>query len=299
MNQWLLNLEQFIYQGGYMKIMIPTYFGFILLERIVYIHKGLDYNKNNFKENLKVSAIKALTEILVSVFIPFVAYQWVYENFRIFTFANNEIFTWVLVFILHDLFFYIDHILCHKVGIFWAFHSVHHSSKDFNISVGSRGFALIGTSLCKPLVLLMPLVGFSMFQFVVISILTDTWGILVHTRTIRKLGWLDYVFSTPSNHRVHHGIEPKYIDRNYGQVLMIWDQLFGTFQEEYEEPNYGLMHDTDETNPLKIQFSGLKWLRTQYLLADRKWDRFMYFIMPPGWKHDGTGQTAKQLKSEI
>jgi sterol desaturase/sphingolipid hydroxylase (fatty acid hydroxylase superfamily) len=225
-----------------------------------------------------------------------VAMQYVYDHWRLFTLPDASAWTWVFAFLLHDFLYYLDHRIAHKTGLFWAFHQVHHSSEEYNLTVAARGFALDGTNLIKPVFLLSPLLGVSMFQLVVVTVFTNMWGIFVHTRTVRKISWTEFIFCTPSNHRVHHGTEVKYLDRNYGQVLIIWDRIFGSYQEEQEEPTYGLMKQIETLNPLRIQFTGVVWLWSQIQSAERWSDKFRYLYMPPGWRHDGTGLTATQMQ---
>ena len=161
--------------------------------------------------------------------------------------------TWVLAFFAADLTYYWMHRIEHEQRILWALHSVHHSSKDYNLSVSFRLSILEG--LIEWVFLIpMILIGFSPFQAIVGLILVAQFQTWIHTERIGKLGWLDKIFNTPSVHRVHHGSNKKYLDKNYGGFLIIWDRIFGTYQKEEEKVIYGLTKDINTNNPLLINF---------------------------------------------
>ena len=204
---------------------------------------------------------------------------------------------WVSAFVLRDLAYYVDHRIAHRTGFFWAFHIAHHSSREMNLTVSSRGsvFSLGGT--LSPAYFLLPILGVPFWMFVVVGFVGSLWGIFNHTRLVRRMGWLDAILCTPSNHRVHHGIEAKYLDRNYGQTLLIWDRLFGTWQREDEEPTYGLVKQQESDRIWDIQTAGPRWLWEQLQSAPRWQDKLRYLVMPPGWRHDGCHQTAEAIRA--
>jgi sterol desaturase/sphingolipid hydroxylase (fatty acid hydroxylase superfamily) len=145
------------------------------------------------------------------------------------------------------------HRLEHEHRILWASHSVHHSSNDYNFTVGFR-LSLVEGFFEWAFLIPMILIGFSPFQAIVGLVLVAQYQHWVHTERVTKLGWLDEVFNTPSVHRVHHGSNHQYIDKNYGGILMIWDKIFGTFAREEEKVIYGLTRDINTNNPIKIVF---------------------------------------------
>ena len=161
--------------------------------------------------------------------------------------------SWVLAFLVADLTYYWMHRIEHERRILWASHSVHHSSQDYNLTVG---FRLSWVESLFEWVFLIPmiLIGFNPFQAIICLVLVAQYQHWVHTEHVRKLGWLDEVFNTPSVHRVHHGSNRKYLDKNYGGVLILWDKLFGTFQREEDEVIYGLTQNIDTNNPVTINF---------------------------------------------
>lgn len=161
--------------------------------------------------------------------------------------------SWTLAIISADFTYYWMHRIEHEHRILWGNHSVHHSSEDYNLTTSFR------LSIVEPMIewiFLIPmiLIGFSPFQAIVGLILVAQFQTWIHTERIGKLGWLDWIFNTPSVHRVHHGSNKKYLDKNYGGITMIWDHIFGTYQREEEKVIYGLTKPIKTNNPIKINF---------------------------------------------
>ena len=181
-----------------------------------------------------------------------------------------------------DFVYYWEHRLAHELRVFWTQHAVHHSSRFMNITVGVRFGpmeGLISVIAHLPLVFL----GFPpevIFVGIIIVLAYQTW---IHTELIGKLGPLDSVFNTPANHRVHHGCDDKYIDKNYGGILIIWDRLFGTYQREEEKPNYGLKRDYNSVNPFSVCFSELPGFWRDIKSAKSIGELWMYIFGKPGW----------------
>ncbi len=161
--------------------------------------------------------------------------------------------TWGLGLIAADFTYYWMHRLEHEHRILWASHSVHHSSKEYNLSVSFR-LSIIEGLFEWMFLIPMILAGFNPFQAIMCLIFVVQYQTWIHTEKIHKLGWLDEVFNTPSVHRVHHGSNRKYLDKNYGGVLMIWDKIFGTYKREEEKVIFGLTQNINTNNPLKINF---------------------------------------------
>ena len=162
---------------------------------------------------------------------------------------------WVLTFIFIDLIFYIYHRLSHRVRFLWAVHMSHHSSEEMNFAVSFRQ-AWFGPISKVPFFMIMPIMGFDPTIIAVAGVISTLWGIVGHTQVVGKLGPLEYVFNTPSHHRVHHGSNPQYIDKNYGNLLIIWDKIFGTFEPEKNPVTFGLVNNVNTFNPIKITFMG-------------------------------------------
>jgi sterol desaturase/sphingolipid hydroxylase (fatty acid hydroxylase superfamily) len=164
-----------------------------------------------------------------------------------------SVWTWVLALLAADFTYYWMHRLEHEHRILWASHSVHHSSNDYNFTVGFR-LSLVEGFFEWAFLIPMILIGFSPFQAIVGLVLVAQYQHWVHTERVTKLGWLDEIFNTPSVHRVHHGSNRQYLDKNYGGILMVWDKIFGTFAREEEKVIYGLTCDINTNNPIKIVF---------------------------------------------
>jgi sterol desaturase/sphingolipid hydroxylase (fatty acid hydroxylase superfamily) len=207
---------------------------------------------------------------------------------------------WVMLVLAEDFIYYWLHRFDHEIRFFWAVHVTHHSSEHMNFTVGFR------SSVFQPLyrfLYFIPLawLGFKPLDIVFIYSATQIWGIFVHTDLIGKMGWLEHILVTPSHHRVHHASNPKYLDKNMGMFLIVWDQLFGTFQpeladEEYQPKKYGLTKALHKTSPLNLVFHEwkeiLKDLGRRDISLKEKW---FYLFGPPGWSHDGSRQTSRQL----
>lgn len=192
----------------------------------------------------------------------------------------------MIAFLVHEQAYYWEHRLGHRVGLFWAFHQVHRSSNEFNYTVAARGCwfdGMMTTIFALPAALL----GVPPVVYFGVEIAKNMFGIFNHSRFVPKLGVLEEFVATPANHRVHHGAQAKYIDRNYSQVLIIWDRLFGTFQREEETPHFGLVKPLHEYNPVKTQLAGIAWLAARMKSADRSQDKLRYLWKPPEWSYDG------------
>lgn len=196
-----------------------------------------------------------------------------------------NIWIWILAFFVADFTYYWMYRLEHEHRILWASHSVHHSSEDYNLTVSMRLSIVEG--LFEWIFLIpMVLIGFTPFQAIVCLILVAQFQTWIHTERIKKLGWLDEIFNTPSVHRVHHGSNNAYLDKNYGGVLIIWDKLFGTFQREEEKVLYGLTKNINTNNPLTINFIEYKniW---QDVKQCKNWkDRFRIIFGNLEWRPD-------------
>lgn len=167
--------------------------------------------------------------------------------------------TAILIILIADFVYYWEHRFAHEVRVFWTQHAVHHSSRFMNISVAVRFGpfeGLLSALMHLPLLFL----GFSPELILFGILMVQAYQTWIHTELIGKLGFLEKWLNTPANHRVHHGCDQKYIDKNYGGVLIVWDRLFGTYQAEEETPRYGLTSDFDSVNPLKVWVSELPGL---------------------------------------
>jgi len=194
--------------------------------------------------------------------------------------------TWpwlLLALVVADFTYYWEHRIAHRVRILWTQHAVHHSSRDYNIVTAIR-FGPLESLWSLIMHVPMVLVGFSpdvVLGSIIFVLAYQTW---LHTELIGKLGPLEWVLNTPSHHRVHHGCDNKYLDKNYAGILIIWDRLFGSFQVEEERPRYGLTTDFDSQNPVKVWFSELPGLWRDIKRAKTGRELWGRLFGPPGWK---------------
>ncbi len=231
--------------------------------------------------------------------IVYIAILQVFFLHAFFRFANPVIY-WLVLLLAEDFLYYWLHRFDHEVRLFWAVHVTHHSSQDLNFSVGFR------SSVFEPLyrfVYFLPLsfLGFRPLDIVFMYSATQIWGTFVHTEIINKLGWLEYVLVTPSHHRVHHASNIRYLDKNMGMFLIIWDKLFGTFQEElpadkYEPIKYGLVTNIEKPTAVNLVFHEWQSLWKDVCRKDISLrTKLNYLFRAPGWSHDGSRLTSRQL----
>ena len=240
--------------------------------------------------NLVITGADLLRDAVFATVLPLGLLALLYRHARLLTLPGG-ITGLLIAFVLYDLTWYVDHRIAHRTGLFWAFHSVHHSSREFNFTVASRGFVL-DQVLTRPMFYLLPICGVSPFQYIAVQIFTNIFGIFQHTRLIKRLGPLEWLLATPSNHRVHHGADPEYLDRNYGEVLIVWDRLFGTYTPEGPEPTFGLTKNIGTYNPIWIELAGIAWLMERVRSAGRLADRVACLYRPPEWRPEAAVATA-------
>ena len=187
---------------------------------------------------------------------------------------------WALTFILIDLVFYIYHRISHRSRFLWAIHMSHHSSEEMNFAVSFRQ-AWLGPVSKIPFFILLPLKGLDPTIIAVAGVISTLWGIFGHTQVIGKLGPIEWIFNTPSHHRVHHGANEQYIDKNYGNLLIIWDRMFGTFEPEKANVRYGLVKNVNTFNPIKITLMEWSSIFKDMSKAPNLKESFNIFFGPP------------------
>ena len=205
---------------------------------------------------------------------------------------------WALLFVLEDLCYYWFHRSHHELRVLWAAHVNHHSSQYFNLSTALRQTWF--TPFTGP-VFWLPLafIGFAPERILTAQGVSLLYQFFIHTEVVGKLPRpLEWVFNTPSHHRVHHGKNVPYLDRNHGGVLIIWDRLFGTFAAEQERVRYGLTHDLESFNPLRIAVHEWQALGRDLASAGSLGTALRYLFAAPGWSPDGSSLTAAQLRRE-
>lgn len=269
---------------------------FIVLEIVIGVRRKR--HLYDTKETLTNFYLTGLAILLNLVFRGF--YVWIYGFFYAFRLFDIEdpVLYWIGLLVIQDFLFYWLHLADHYSRLFWAVHVTHHSSTDFNFSVGFR------SSVFQPLyrfIYYIPLawIGFRPLDIMFMYSAVQIWGIFIHTRTIGKLPKIiEFIFVTPSHHRVHHGSNIAYLDKNMGMFLIIWDRLFGTFQEELEDDpvQYGLTTNPEDRGPVNIVFHEFKGIAKDVRRPVKFRDKLKYIFYPPGWSHDGTTLTSNQLR---
>ena len=187
---------------------------------------------------------------------------------------------WIITFILIDFIFYFYHRISHRSRFLWAIHMSHHSSEEMNFFVSFRQ-AWLGPISKIPFFMLLPLIGLDPTMIAVAGVISTLWGVIGHTQVINKLGPLEWVFNTPSHHRVHHGSNLQYIDKNYGNLLIIWDRFFGTFEPENEPVKYGMVKNVNTFNPFKITLMGWQEIVLDMKNSKSSREAMTHFFGPP------------------
>ncbi len=215
---------------------------------------------------------------------------------------------WLACFALYDLSFYVGHRAGHEVRLLWCFHSVHHTAEEMRLTSAIRGSALDFVYLPWFFVWI-PLLGFHPAMLLVVESFSRTWGVLTHVSpalmpsgghggVARALRWLGRWIITPSAHRVHHGKERDYLDRNYGEVLVLWDRLLGTHAEEHEIPTYGVLSPVDAGSLRDVQCSPWVALWKDLRRAPTWTARMRYLFDAPGWSHDGPDRRVRAQRAK-
>lgn len=281
-----------------MMITTPVYALVIGTEILLsYLHHRHLYSVKGILQNVYLTVLNASLDLLVRGFYVAVL-VWVWQH-RLFEISNPWAY-WIGLLLLEDFAFYWLHRIDHFCRLFWAVHVTHHSSEEFNLTVGFR------SSVFQPLyrfVYFLPiaLFGFRAEDIVFMYSATQIWGILVHTQYIGKLGILEWFMVTPSHHRVHHASNVRYLDRNMGMCLIIWDRLFGTFADEVpEDPvRYGLTTNISDQSPGNLVFHEWKKLGEDLRKPGPVTQKLRYLFEPPGWSHDGSSLTAGEMREVL
>lgn len=262
---------------------IPLFFILIGIEMLA--AKLLDRPVYRFADSfadLGCGIIEQLLSALVKTAL-FAGYLGLYANARLFDLPENSWAVFIFTFLAADCLYYWFHRKSHEVGALWAGHSVHHQSEEYNLSVALRQGAFQGF-FSWVFYLPLAVLGVPPAVFITCSALNTLYQFWIHTRLIGNLGPIEWVFNTPSHHRVHHARNPRYIDRNHAGVLIIWDRMFGTFVKETEEPVYGVVKPLASANPLWANFATWADLWRVSARATRFSDRLRPLVAAPGWR---------------
>ena len=275
---------------------IPIFFVLIGLE-VWYDHykKRALYRLNDAVTNISCGIVEQLTGVFAKVF-TIAAYHFIFSNYALFELTDT--WYWILLcFIGVDFFYYWAHRSSHEINLLWLGHIVHHQSEEYNLSVALRqsSFQKVFTFYFY---FPMALLGFDTKWFLLTGAFNLLYQFWIHTEVIKKMPrWYEYLFNTPSHHRVHHGRNPKYIDRNHSGTLMIWDRMFGTFQREEEAPTYGITTPTNSWNPVMANIQPFVRLWHELKRIPGFLNKFKFVFAQPGWypKEMGGFQQAKEV----
>jgi sterol desaturase/sphingolipid hydroxylase (fatty acid hydroxylase superfamily) len=268
---------------SYIILAVPVFFALIGIELLAARLQRSDYYRfSDSMSDLSCGMVQQVIGVFLKTVI-FGAYVFVYGRLRMATLPERSVLVWCACFLGIDFLYYWFHRTSHRVNAVWATHVVHHQSEDFNLAVALRQ-AAFQEAFSWLYYLPLAVLGFPPLVFLAAVTANTLYQFWIHTRAIGKLGPLEWVLNTPSHHRVHHGRNPKYIDRNYAGALIVWDRMFGTFQEEEDEPVYGITTPLASWSPV--------WANVHYWVelfglarATRgAGDRFRLFLAPPGWR---------------
>lgn len=251
---------------------------------------------------LGATAIKLIANVF-EISIMLFLFKWA-EPFRVEHLGYDSLgfawYIWVICLLFDDHNFYWHHRLAHNIRFLWAAHLPHHSGKMFNLTVSVRNGWFI--EFFKPIYWMwMPLVGFEPIMIATCLIVNSFYQFFLHTQLVPSLGWFGKVFNTPWVHVVHHSSNTEYLDRNHGGILVIWDRLYGTWQEPIEGvvPRYGISHNPETYNPLVHNLFEFQEIWKDVKRAPTWKAKLMYIFGPPGWSHDGSSKTSRQLQAEL
>ncbi|ATP57773.1 sterol desaturase [Pedobacter ginsengisoli] len=286
------------------SITVGVLFSFVILLTLFemyfsYVHNKKHYQKRDTLTNVYLMASAFVINLLTKAG-TFMLLQYCYVHYRLFQISNSLIY-WIVLILAQDFLYWFLHYTGHYVRFFWAMHVTHHSSEHFNLTTGFR------STVFEPLYrvffyLPLALMGFNAFDILFAYLVTQIYGNIVHTQSVGKLHpIIEYLFVTPSHHRVHHASNVRYLDKNMGMVLILWDRIFGTFQAEVpeEEIKYGLTTQPKDSGPVNIIFHEFIALYDDVKKAPTFKDKLKYIFYPPGWSHDGSTQTARVMQRQL
>jgi alkylglycerol monooxygenase len=262
---------------------VPFFFLAIFIEAVISRRRRLGvYRLHDSLSNLS-SGVGS--EVLggFTALLGLVAYGWVQERYGLLKISPRSWVAWLVLLLAYDFCYYLYHWASHRVNFLWATHAVHHQSEEYNLSVALRQSwftKLTSWFFYIPLALL----GFPMVMYLTIGAINLLYQFWIHTRPVGTLGFLESFMNTPSHHRVHHGIDPRYIDKNHAGMFIIWDRLFGTFLKEQGEPVYGTVKPLSSFDPIWANVVEFARLWDMSRRTGRFVDKLKVWVMPPEWR---------------
>ena len=285
---------------NYVLYAVPFFFLLIALELVADRWRGMrTYRLADAINSLSAGVLSTTVGLLTRV-VGLLTYTYAWQHWGVVELSAQSLWVWVFAFVFYDFCYYWNHRLGHERNVLWAAHSVHHQSEEYNLSTALRQTStgwIFGWIFYLPMALL----GVPPLVFLTVAALNLLYQFWVHTRHIPKLGWFEWVFISPSNHRVHHAQNAVYMDRNYGGVFIVWDRLFGTFQEELDEEPvvFGVTTPLASWNPLwaNLQFYAVLW--QDAVRAGSLWDKLRIWFMRTGWRPADVAALYPQRKADL
>ncbi len=275
-------MEQY---GKILLIAMPLFLLLIIIEKVYGFYKGEDTAPYMDSVSSISSGITNAVKDVLGLSLTFISYEWLVSKVAIFHLEAN-VLAYVIAFIVIDFYGYWTHRLAHQVNFLWNKHAIHHSSEEFNLACALR--QTVSSFVNLFIILLIPAAILGVPPVVIaitlpIQLFLQFW---YHTKHIKKMGFLENILVTPSHHRVHHAINPEYMDKNHSQIFIIWDKLFGTFQEELDEVPavFGITRPAQTWNPIRINFQHLWLLISDAWRAENWKDKFTIWFKPTGWR---------------
>ena len=271
--------------GKILLIAMPLFLLLIVIEKIYGYYKGEDTAPYMDSISSISSGISNAVKDVLGLSITFISYEWLVSKVAIFH-IESTVFAYIIAFIVIDFYGYWTHRLAHQINFLWNKHAIHHSSEEFNLACALRQTVSSFVNLFIILLIPAALLGVPAKVIAItlpIQLFLQFW---YHTKHIKKMGFLENILVTPSHHRVHHAINPEYMDKNHSQIFIIWDKFFGTFQEELETvpPVFGITRPAHTWNPIRINFQHLGLLISDAWRAEKRKDKCTIWFQPTGWR---------------
>jgi sterol desaturase/sphingolipid hydroxylase (fatty acid hydroxylase superfamily) len=268
-----------------MLFAIPGFFILMALELLAaWIMKRRVYRLNDAINSIGLGVLSQIVGVFAKV-LTIGIYAWVVQRVALFELSMEKAWVWITALVLYDFCYYWLHRMGHEVNVLWAAHVVHHQSERYNLSTALRqtgSGVLLGWIFYLPMALL----GYPVEVFAVVAVIDLLYQYWIHTELVGKLGWFDKVFASPSNHRAHHAVNDRYLDRNYGGIFILWDRMFGSFVEEddIDRPIYGTRAPLRSWNPLWAN-AEVYWAMAKDAWHARRWrDKLRVWFARPGWR---------------
>jgi alkylglycerol monooxygenase len=271
--------------GKILLIAMPAFLLLVLLEKFYGVVKGKDTVRNLDMISSLSSGITNVTKDVLGLSIAIISYSWLVDKIAV-VHIQNTVLTYIIAFVALDFAGYWGHRIDHTYNFFWNAHIIHHSSEEFNLACALRQSISVVFKIFTIFLLPAALLGVPPIVIAVVAPIQLFAQFWYHTQHMGKMGFLEKIIVTPSHHRVHHAINPEYIDKNFSQIFIIWDKLFSTFQEELADkaPVYGITRPVQTWNPIKINFMHM-WLLIKDAWLTKSWkDKFRIWMMPTGWR---------------